>query len=140
MVTEHEGSLVRFNLRFLGFAREYVLFQTPVTWRAAWEKGKVERAIGYVRQNFWPLRTFTDLGDVNAQARQWVAEVANKRQHRETGEAPDQRFQPEALRPLPLLLPDYRDTVEARRQSLRRATALSPFSYCAGAAHWRRDQ
>jgi hypothetical protein len=23
---------------------------------AAWEKGKVERAIGYVRQNFWPLR------------------------------------------------------------------------------------
>ena len=113
VVAEHDGSLVRFNPRFLGFAREYGFIPRACHVAAAWEKGKVERAIGYVRQNFWPLRTFTDLGVVNAQARQWVAEVANKRQHRETGQAPDQRFQPEALRPLPLLLPDYRDTVEA---------------------------
>jgi hypothetical protein len=73
----------------------------------------VERAIGYVRQNFWPLRSFSDLADVNAQARQWVKEVANQRRHRETGQAPEERFQAEALRPLPLLLPDYRDTAEA---------------------------
>jgi hypothetical protein len=73
----------------------------------------VARAIGYVRQNFWPLRSFSDLGDVNAQARKWLDEVANKRQHRETGQAPDQRFQPESLRSLPLLLPDYRDRTDA---------------------------
>jgi hypothetical protein len=36
---------------------------------AGWEKGKVERAIGYARQSFWPLREFTDLHDVNRQAR-----------------------------------------------------------------------
>jgi transposase len=113
VVAEHEGNLVRFNPRFLGFAREYGFIPRACHVAAAWEKGKVERAIGYVRQNFWPLRTFTDLRDVNTQARQWVEEVANKRQHRETGQAPDQRFQPEALRPLPLLLPDYRDGVEA---------------------------
>jgi hypothetical protein len=35
-------------------------------------KGKVERAIGYARQNFWPLREFADLHDVNRQARQWL--------------------------------------------------------------------
>jgi hypothetical protein len=73
----------------------------------------VERAIGYVRQNFWPLRSFADLSDVNSQARRWLQEIANQRKHRETGQAPDDRFQPEALRPLPLLMPDYRDTTEA---------------------------
>ena len=40
---------------------------------SGWEKGKVERAIGYLRQNFWPLREFTDLHDVNRQVRQWLA-------------------------------------------------------------------
>lgn len=112
-VAEHEGNLVRFNPRFLAFAREYGFVPRACHVAAAWEKGKVERAIGYVRQNFWPLRSFTDLADVNAQARKWLQEVANQRQHRETGQPPDQRFQPESLRPLPALLPDYRDTVAA---------------------------
>jgi hypothetical protein len=76
-------------------------------------KGKVERAIGYARQNFWPLRSFTDLADVNAQARQWLQEVANQRQHRENGQKPDERFQVESLRPLQAVIPDYRDTAEA---------------------------
>lgn len=112
-VAEHEGNLVRFNPRFLAFAREYAFIPRACHVAAAWEKGKVERAIGYVRQNFWPLRSFADLSDVNAQARRWLEEVANRRKHRETGQAPDDRFQVEALRPLPLLGPDYRDTTEA---------------------------
>ena len=112
-VAEHNGNLVRFNPRFLGFAREYDFVPRACHVRAAWEKGKVERAIGYVRQNFWPLRSFTSLADVNAQARQWLKEVANRRQHRETSQAPDERFQPESLRPLPAMVPDYREAVEA---------------------------
>jgi hypothetical protein len=76
-------------------------------------KGKVERAgIGYARQNFWPLREFTDLADVNRQAREWRDQVANQRLHRETRQRPIDRFQPDALRPLPTILPDYRDSVE----------------------------
>jgi len=51
-VAEHEGNLVRFHPRFLGFAREYSFLPRACHVRAAWEKGKVERAIGYVRQNF----------------------------------------------------------------------------------------
>jgi transposase len=112
-VAEHEGNLVRFNPRFLAFAREYGFIPRACHVAAAWEKGKVERAIGYVRQAFWPLRTFADLNDVNAQARQWIEHTANQRKHRETGLAPDERFQPEFLRPLPLLHPDYRDTADA---------------------------
>jgi hypothetical protein len=112
-VAEHDGNLVRFNPRFLAFTRECSFIPRACHVRAAWEKGKVERAIGYVRQNFWPLRSFTDLADVNAQARQWLKEVANQRRHRETGHSPEERFQPESLRPLPALLPDYRDSAEA---------------------------
>jgi transposase len=112
-VAEHTGNLVRFNPRFLAFAREYGFIPRACHVAAAWEKGKVERAIGYVRQNFWPLRSFTDLADVNSQARRWMREVANQRKHRETGQAPDERFRPEFLHPVPLLAPDYRDSVEA---------------------------
>lgn len=112
-VAEHEGNLVRFHPRFLAFAREYGFLPRACHVAAAWEKGKVERAIGYVRQNFWPLRSFADLADVNLQAHRWLQEVANQRRHRETGQKPDERFQPEALRPLPALTPDYRDTADA---------------------------
>lgn len=112
-VAEHDGRLVRFLPRFLAFAREYNFFPRACNPASGWEKGKIERAIGYLRQNFWPLREFTDLHDVNRQARQWLIEVANQREHRETRQRPMDRFQPEALRPLPLIPYDYRDTVEA---------------------------
>jgi len=111
---EHEGNLVRFHPRFLAFAREFGFLPRACHVASPWEKGKVERAgIGYLRQNFWPLRAFTGLADVNRQARQWLDEVANQRLHRETRERPDQRFLPESLLPLPALLSDYRDTADA---------------------------
>src|SRR6266478_1276755 len=87
-LAEHEGNFVRLHPRFLGFAPEYSFLPRACHVRAAWEKGKIERAVGYLRQNFWPLRTFTDLTDVNLQARHWLEQVANQRRHRETGETP----------------------------------------------------
>jgi transposase len=111
-VAEHDGRFVRFQPRFLGFAREYGFYPRACNPAAGWEKGKVERAIGYVRQSFWPLREFTDLADVNRQARQWLAEIANVRQHRETRQRPIDRFQPTALKPLPAIPYDYRDSAE----------------------------
>ena len=112
-VAEHEGNLVRFHPHFLAFAREFGFLPRACHVAAPWEKGKVERAgIGYLRQNFWPLRTFTDLADVNRQVRQWLEEVANQRLHRETRQRPDQRFLVESLLPVPALLPDYRDTAD----------------------------
>jgi len=112
-VAEHDGRLVRFLPRFLAFAREYGFYPRACNPAAGWEKGKVERAIGYARQSFWPLREFTDLHDVNRQVRQWLSEVANQRQHRETRQRPLERFQPAALKPLPVIPYDHRDHVEA---------------------------
>jgi transposase len=109
-VAERDGRLVRFQPRFWAFARDYGFCPRACTPRAAWEKGKCERALGYLRKNFWPLRSFRDLYDVNQQVRQWLKEVANQRRHRETREIPEKRFRPQALLPLPVLDPDYRDT------------------------------
>lgn len=112
VVAEHDGRLVRFNPRFLAFAREYRFFPRACNPRAAWEKEKIEASIGYLRSSFWPLRSFSDLADVNHQVQRWLEEVANCRIHRETRERPSDRFRPDALRPLPALAPDYRDTAE----------------------------
>src|ERR1700686_794893 len=111
-VAEHDGRLVRFLPRFLAFAREYSFYPKACNVASGWEKGKVERAIGYARQSFWPLREFTDLHDVNRQSRQWLSEIANQRLHRETRERPIDRFQADALRPLPVIPYDHRDSVE----------------------------
>jgi len=112
-VAEHDGNLVRFHPRFLAFAREYRFLPRACHVRAAWEKGKIERSIAYLRQSFWPLRSFTDLADVNLQVHRWLEEVAQQRRHRETNQTPQQRFQPETLRTVPAITPDYRDIAEA---------------------------
>jgi transposase len=108
-VAEHDGRIVRFNPRFLAFARELGFYPKACNKAAGWEKGKVENSVGYLRKNFWPLRTFMDLVDVNSQVRQWMEQIANKRIHRETRQTPDERFRPECLNPLPPMTPDYRD-------------------------------
>lgn len=43
------------------------------------EKGRVERAIRYVRDNFFAARTFHDLDDLNAQALAWCDGIAADR-------------------------------------------------------------
>lgn len=113
VVAEHVGTLVRFNPRFLAFARECGFFPRACNPAAGWEKGKVERGGGYVRQNFWPLRHFPYLADVNRQVQEWLDQIANQRLHRETRQRPIERFRPDCLRPLSALTLDYRDTIEA---------------------------
>lgn len=63
-------------------------------------KGKVERGVRFVKDNFLPGRTFTDLGDLNAQARKWCDEK-NRRVHGTTGERPCDRLPREQLQALP---------------------------------------
>jgi transposase len=114
-VIERQGPLVRFNEPFLEFLRPFQIKPLPCNVAAPQEKGKVEKgAIHYIRHNFWPLRTFGDLSDVQAQANQWRDQVANVRIHSTTGYRPIERFEPQAMRPLPDLLPDCRDQALAK--------------------------
>ena len=109
-VIERQGSLIRFNDAFLDFLRIFHITPIACNLGAPHEKGKVENVIKYLRQNFWPLRTFRDLCDVNRQVRKWLDTVANVRVHRTTLKRPRDRFEDVCLRPLPELLPDCRET------------------------------
>ena len=114
-VIEHHGPVVRFNEQFLEFLRPFHITPVACNVRQPQEKGKVEKgAIHYIRHNFWPLRSFTNLEDVQAQATHWRDQVANRRVHRTTGFRPIERFRPAAMRPLPEFLPDCRDTAVAK--------------------------
>jgi len=110
-VIEREGSLIRFNENFLDFLRVFKISPRACNPGAPYEKGKIERAIQYIRQNFLPLRAFSDLSDSQTQAIKWLDSVANIRIHQTTGERPADRFKQVRLRPLPNLLPDCRETL-----------------------------
>lgn len=109
-VIERDGPLIRFNEAFLSFLRPFKTIPLACNVRQPQEKGKVEKgAIHYIRNNFWPLRSFADLDDVQTQADQWRDQVANARLHSTTGEIPAHRFRPDAMISLPDALPDCRD-------------------------------
>jgi transposase len=109
-VIERQGSLIRFNDAFLRFLIPFKVAPIACNPAAPHEKGKIESGIKFLRTNFWPLRTFADLADVNRQVRKWLDTVANVRVHRTTLKRPTERFADVHLRPLPELLPDCRQT------------------------------
>ncbi|PON10907.1 hypothetical protein C2W62_47600, partial [Candidatus Entotheonella serta] len=105
----------RFNDQFLEFLRPFHINPIACHVNQPQEKGKVEKgAIHYIRHHFWPLRSFTNLDDLQAQADHWRDQIANRRVHRTTGFRPIERFDPKAMRPLPEFLPDCRDTAVAK--------------------------
>ena len=108
-VIERQGSIVRFNDAFLDFLRIFTITPVACNPGAPHEKGKIEAAIKYIRRNFWPLRSFKDLNDVQGQARKWLSTIANVRIHQTTGQQPDERFEDVNLKSLPDLLPDCRE-------------------------------
>jgi len=110
-VIERQGSLIRFNDAFLDFLTIFKINPVACNVNSPHEKGKIENSIKYLRNNFWPLRTFTDLCDVNRQVRKWLDTVANVRIHQGTGKRPVERLADVHLMPLPDLLPDCRETV-----------------------------
>ena len=70
-VLERQGQAIRFHPTLLDFAAHYRFEPRPVAVARGNEKGRVERAIRYVRDNFWPARQWADLDDLNAQAQAW---------------------------------------------------------------------
>ena len=70
-VLERKGDAIRFHPMLLDFAGHYRFEPRPVAVARGNEKGRVERAIRYVRDNFWPAREWKDLEDLNAQAEAW---------------------------------------------------------------------
>jgi hypothetical protein len=78
-VLERRGDQVHFHPRLLELCAHYHCMPRPCPLRAANQKGRVERAIRYVRESFWAGRSFTTLPECNRQALRWRDEVAHRR-------------------------------------------------------------
>lgn len=78
-VLERQGDAIRFNPTLLTFAAHYHFEPRPCAVYRGNEKGRVERAIRYVRDNFFAARTYRDLDDLNAQATHWCETQAANR-------------------------------------------------------------
>ena len=89
------GGKIHWNARYLDFALYYGFTPYPCKPYRAQTKGKVERMMGYVRQNFWVGTHFVDLDDLNGQGLEWLASVANVRLHGTTGVPPLSRMSEE---------------------------------------------
>jgi transposase len=79
-VLERHGDAIRFHPTLLGFAGHYRFEPRPVAVARGNEKGRVERAIRYVRDAFFAARSFNDIDDLNAQAESWCnGQAADRR-------------------------------------------------------------
>lgn len=78
-VLERFGRAIRFNPALVELAGHYHFRAEPCNPARGNEKGRVERAIGFIRTSFFPGRRFVDLDDANRQLGDWLREIANVR-------------------------------------------------------------
>jgi transposase len=78
-VLERHGDAIRFHPALLAFSAHCHFEPRPVALARGNEKGRVERAIRYVRDAFFAARHFADLDDLNAQADAWCFGMAADR-------------------------------------------------------------
>lgn len=108
-VLERRGNQILFHPRLLELSGHYHFAPRPCQVHAGNQKGRVERAIRYVRDSFWAARPFLTLAESNRQALLWRDQVAHQRRwpggdNRTVAEvfAEEQpRLLPPALHPFP---------------------------------------
>jgi transposase len=104
VVKHREGHEVTYQEAFLAFAAHYGFLPHACWPYRPQTKGKTERLVGFVHDDFFLGRVFQDLPDLNRQCAAWRIEV-NQRPHGTTRVPPMARWQLEqtALLPLPTL-------------------------------------
>jgi transposase len=75
-VLERRADAIRFHPTLLSMSAHYRFEPRPVAVARGNEKGRVERAIRYVREAFFAARPFTDIADLNRQAAEWTRTAA----------------------------------------------------------------
>jgi transposase len=84
-VLERSGQVIRFHPTMLALSSHYRYEPRPVAIARGNEKGRVERAIRYVRDNFFAARAWSDVHDLNTQAEAWSLGIAADRRWRPDG-------------------------------------------------------
>jgi transposase len=79
VVLRRRGEDIEFHPRLLELAAHYHFAPKPCNPGRGNEKGRVERAIQFIRSSFFAARPFTTLDDFNRQAREWRDQTAHLR-------------------------------------------------------------
>lgn len=79
VVAERRGDAVHFHPRLLELCAHYHFDARPCRPARGNEKGRVERAIQYIRHSFFAARSFSGPADLNRQTRIWRDEIAHQR-------------------------------------------------------------
>jgi transposase len=79
VVLSRIGDATRFHPRLLEFSGHYHFEPRPVAVARGNEKGRVERAIRFLRDRFFAARAFRDVDDLNAQFQRWRDDFAHTR-------------------------------------------------------------
>jgi transposase len=79
VVAERRADAVHFHPRLLELCAHYHFAALPCRPARGNEKGRVERAIQYLRHSFFAARSFASLADLNRQALIWRDEIAHQR-------------------------------------------------------------
>jgi transposase len=117
-VIERVDSAIRFNSELLKLAGHYRFAPHPVPVARPTSKGKVERAIRYVRSSFFAARDFSDIDDLNEQARAWCNnEEAERKWPKDKNGSVQQAFQQEL--PAMFALPDDVYAASSSAQAIR---------------------
>lgn len=107
----------QWNPLFIDFASHYGIVVKTHRIRRPRTKGKVERMVDYVKENFLVGRTFAGLDDLNAQGMHWLETVANVRVHGTTHERPVDRWHNEGLTAYQSIATYHIDEWAARKAS-----------------------
>lgn len=112
-VLQREGAAIQFNPEILRFSAHYRFEAKPVQVRKPTQKGRVERAIRYIRDAFFAGREFVSLDEINHQADVWCQGPAADR-HCPGDQTITVRAAYEAERPRLQSLPDNPYPMEER--------------------------
>jgi len=92
VVTDADAVNPRLSTGWLDYAQQAGFATDPARVRRPQDKPRVERAVQYVRGNFWAGETFTDLDDAQTRVVVWCAERAGMRIHGTTAARPAEMF------------------------------------------------
>ncbi len=92
VVTKAEAVNPQLSVGWLDYAQHAGFATDPARVRTPQDKPRVERAVQFVRGNFWAGETFTDLSDAQTRAEAWCAQRAGMRIHGTTAARPLEMF------------------------------------------------
>jgi transposase len=95
VVISRENGKAVFNTEFLHFAHHYGFKPVACPPYSPWVKGKVERPISYIREQFWRGYNFTSVVRANEEVQKWLSETANQRIHGTHHEEVQKRWEEE---------------------------------------------